>query len=182
MFAGFKYESIELKDIELDDRNPRIVSQTPLTSQKEILHYLYENEKLEAFVKKITSDGKNTGAERPYVVKKGAKYIVIEGNTRIAAYKVLTGLLKPPSDYTVPHLSETAKNNLLKVECSVAPTRDALMPIMASAHFGTGDKSKWGYLGSRKAVFDEWKGGKDLPKIAKLFSISQGDLRELILE
>jgi hypothetical protein len=45
---------------------------------------------------------------------------------------------------------------------------------MASAHFGTGDKSKWGYLGSRKAVYDEWKSGKTLPKLAKLFNVTQG--------
>lgn len=94
-----KYDSVPLNDIALDDRNPRIVSQTPLSSQSEILAYLYENEDLEAFVKKIASEGKNLGAERPYVVKKGFGHIVIEGNTRIAAYKLLTGLVKPPSDH-----------------------------------------------------------------------------------
>jgi uncharacterized membrane protein YgcG len=184
MFANFKYESVPLKDIALDDRNPRIVSQTPLSSQAEIISYLYENEDLEAFVKKIASEGKNVGAERPYVVKKGAGYIVIEGNTRIAAYKLLTGLIKPPKDYasTVPHISEAMKKQLLSVDCSIAPDREALMPIMASAHFGTGDKTKWGYLGSRKAVYDEWKGGKSLAKLAKLFGVTQGETKELILE
>jgi len=184
MFANFKYESILLKDVALDVRNPRIVSQTPLSSEAEIISYLYENEDLEAFVKKVASEGKNAGAERPYVIKKGSGYIVIEGNTRIAAYKLLTGLIKPPKDYagTVPHISDAAKNLLLNVDCSVAPDRDALMPIMASAHFGTGDKSKWGYLGSRKAVYDEWKGGKSLAKLAKLFNVTQGEIKELILE
>ncbi len=53
---------------------------------------------------------------------------------------------------------------------------------MASAHFGTGDKSRWGYLGSRKAVYDEWKSGKSLNKLAKLFKVTQGEIKELILE
>ncbi|WP_050423522.1 hypothetical protein [Bradyrhizobium tropiciagri] len=66
MFEKFKYESVALKDIALDDRNPRIVTQTPLTSQTDIVSYLYENEELEAFIKKIASEGKNAGAERPY--------------------------------------------------------------------------------------------------------------------
>src|ERR1700728_3162025 len=112
MFAGFKYESLALKDIALDDRNPRIVSQTPLSSQTEILSYLYENEDLEAFVKKIASEGRNFGAERPYVIKKRAGYVVIEGNTRIAAYKLLTNLIHPPTDFagTVPHISGAAKS------------------------------------------------------------------------
>jgi hypothetical protein len=184
MFANFKYESLPLKDIALDDRNPRIVSQTPLSTQAEIVSYLYENEDLEAFTKKIVSEGKNAGAERPYVIKKGSAYVVIEGNTRIAAYKLLTGLIKPPKDYegTVPQISEATKKQLLIVDCSVAPDRDALMPIMASAHFGVGDKSKWGYLGSRKAVYDEWKSGKSLPKLAKLFNVTHGEIKDLILE
>jgi hypothetical protein len=184
MYEKFKYESVPLKDIALDDRNPRIVTQTPLASQGEIVSYLYENEDLESFIKKISSEGKNAGAERPYVVKKGAGYVVIEGNTRIAAYKLLAGLIKPPKDHegTVPHISEATKKHLQNVDCSIAPDRDALMPIMASAHFGTGDKSKWGYLGSRKAVFDEWKAGKTLPKLAKLFHVTQGDIKDLILE
>ena len=58
------------------------------------------------------------------------------------------------------------------------------MPIMASAHFGQGDKSKWGYLGSRKAVFDEWNNGKgkSRTKLAKLFGVTPGDVRDFILE
>lgn len=184
MFEKFNYQSVPLKDIALDERNPRIVSQTPLSTQGEIVSYLYENEDLEVFIKKIASEGKNIGAERPYVVKKGAGYVVIEGNTRIAAYKLLTGLIKPPKDHegTVPHISDAAKKHLLTVDCSVAPDRDALMPIMASAHFGTGDKSKWGYLGSRKAVYDEWKDGKTLPKLAKLFHVTQGEIKDFVLE
>lgn len=56
------------------------------------------------------------------------------------------------------------------------------MPITARAHFGVGDKSKWGYLGSRKAVYDEWKSGRTLPELAKDFDQSEREIRELILE
>ena len=89
-----------------------------------------------------------------------------------------------PQEYatSVPHISQTTKTNLLKVDCSVAPSRDARASIMASAHFGLGDKSKWGYLGSRKAVYDEWKAHKTIAKLAKAFDRTQGQIRELILE
>lgn len=184
MFANFLYESIPLKDIKLDERNPRIVTQKKLTSQDEIVSYLYEHEDLEEFIKKIASEGKNRGAERPYVIRQANEYKVIEGNTRIAAYKILTGLLTPPKEYaiSVPHLSEQAKTSLLTVDCTIAPDRDSLLPIMASAHFGLGDKTKWGYLGSRKAVYDEWKAGKSIAKLAKAFDRSQSDIKELIVE
>jgi len=184
MFKNFKYETVGLKDINLDDRNPRIVTQKKLTSQTKILEYLFEHEDLATFVKKIAAEGKNHGAERPYIIKSSSGYTVIEGNTRIAAYKLLTGLMSAPKEYvtSVPNVSQDVKDSMLMVDCSIAPSRDALMPLMASAHFGQGDKSKWGYLGSRKAVYDEWKGGKSIPALAKMFEVSQGDIKSFILE
>lgn len=184
MYAGFKLVELSLGDIDLDDKNPRIVSQAALTTQSAILSYLYEHEELEGFIKRIAAEGHNIGAERPYVIKKGTRYVVIEGNTRIAAYKVLAGLIKPPRDYaeTVPHVSEALKKALLKVACTLAPDRDSLMPVMAGAHFGRGDKSVWGYLSSRQTIYNEWKSGKTLAKIGKIFRLTQGEVKDYILE
>jgi hypothetical protein len=118
LYGKFKYDSIPLKDISLDVRNPRIVTQAPLKYQEEILQYLLENEDLADFIKKIASEGKNIGAERPYVIQSGPGYTVIEGNSRIAAYKVLTGLLKVPGEYAnaVPEIPKDAIESLLSVE------------------------------------------------------------------
>jgi hypothetical protein len=184
MFAKFKYDQIPLSLIRLDDRNPRIVTAMKLPTEEAILEYFFEHESLEAFLKKIASEGRNRGAERPYLVKNGKEYVVIEGNTRIAAYKLLTGLLTPPPEYAdaVPHIPTPMKESLLSVECSIAPSRDALLPIMASAHFGTGDKSKWGYLGSRKAVYDEWKSGRSIAQLAIAFDRKQPIIKDLLVE
>jgi hypothetical protein len=182
MYAGFKYETLQLKDILLDYRNPRIVTQSKFSKQEEILSYLYEHEALDDFVQLIARDGRNYGAERPYVIKDGSKYVVIEGNTRVAAYKILTGLLIPPKGHSVPHISKAALENLVTIESTVAPDRESLMPIMAKAHFGLGDKSKWGYLGSRRVVYDEWKAGHSLAKLAKVFDQTPGKIKDFILE
>lgn len=184
MFSKFEFEPVELKDIVLDDRNPRIVTQAKLSTQAKILEYLFEHEDLASFIKKIAAEGKNHGAERPYVIKSGPNYTVIEGNTRIAAYKLLTGIMAAPKDYatSIPQISDDVKDSMLMVDCSIAPNRDALLPIVASAHFGQGDKSKWGYLGSRKAVYDEWKASKSIPKLAKAFKLAPGKIKDLLVE
>jgi hypothetical protein len=184
MFADFKNSSISLGKIMLDDRNPRIVSQKILRSQTEILKYFFEHEKLEAFIKKIANEGLNPGAELPYVIKNGINYKVIEGNTRIAAYKLLARLINPPKGYenTIPLISNELNADLQKVECIIAPSRDSLLPIMANAHFGLGDKSKWGYLGSRKAIYDELQNGKTVTQIAKAFSRTEGEINDLIID
>lgn len=184
MFSKFDYKKIPLSKIKLDPKNPRIVTLEPLKSQAEIIQYFFEHEDLAGFIKKIAYEGRNVGAERPYVVKEGSGYTVIEGNTRIAAYKLLKKLETPPAEYAdaVPAINAALEESLDEIECSVAPNRDTLRPIMASAHFGLGDKSKWGYLGSRKAIFDELSEGKSVNKIASDFDIKPGEVKDYIIE
>lgn len=184
MYEKFKYERVALSLIRLDDRNPRIVTQDKLDSEDAILGYLFEHEDLASFLKVIATEGRNPGAERPYVVKDGKGYIVIEGNTRIATYKLLTGQRTAPTNFTatVPLVSQSVRDELVSVDVTIAPNRDALMAIMARAHFGRGDKSRWGYLGSRKAVYDDWKAGKGIGQLSTVFGRSQGAIRDLLLE
>lgn len=184
MYDKFKYETIDLEKIHLDKRNPRIVTLNPLASDDAIIEYMFTHEQLGAFIAKIAREGKNPGAERPYVISVDGEYVVLEGNTRIAAYKLLAGLVKAPSQFagSVPTIDEELRVSLLKVDCSIAPSREAMLPIMADAHFGLGDKSKWGYLGSRKAVYDEYKSGKTVPVLASIFKRPKGKIRDLILE
>lgn len=184
MYAKFKYEPLPLGDIMLDERNPRIVSQTAINNQEGIVAYLLEHEELLAFIKRVAHDGKNKGAERPYVVKKGTKYTVVEGNTRIAAYKVLSSMIKVPKAFEslIPVVSDDLKASFLVVDCTIAPSRDALLPIMAESHFGVGDKSKWGYLGSRKAIHDEHASGKSIPQLARAFGVTPTEITDFLLE
>jgi hypothetical protein len=184
MYSKFKYKEIALKDISLDDRNPRIITPKKLTSQAKILEYFFEYEDLQAFIKKIAAEGKNHGAELPYVIKSGSGYKVIEGNTRISAYKVLTGLMEPPKNYThlVPQVSKDVKESMLTVRCSVAPNRETLFPIVVNAHFGRGVKEPWSYLSSRKSIYDEWQMGKSIAKLAKDFKLTPGKVKNFLLE
>ncbi|WP_027059726.1 hypothetical protein [Mesorhizobium loti] len=184
MYEKFKYERVALSLIRLDDRNPRIVSQEKLGSEDAILNYLFEHEDLASFLKVIAIEGRNPGAERPYVVKEGKGYVVIEGNTRVATYKLLTGQLIAPAQFaaSVPLVPQSVRDELVSVDVTIAPNRDALMTIMARAHFGRGDKTRWGYLGSRKAVYDDWDGGKSISQLSSVFGRPQGIIRDLLLE
>ncbi|MDH2326024.1 hypothetical protein QCN27_03995 [Cereibacter sp. SYSU M97828] len=184
MYEKFKYERVALSLIRLDDRNPRIVTQAKLTDENDILEYFFEHEGLSDFLKVIATEGRNPGAERPYVVKDGKGYVVIEGNTRVAAYKLLTGQLTAPPQFeaAVPLVDQAVKDELVTVDVTIAPNRDSLMAIMARAHFGRGDKSKWGYLGSRKAVYEDWQAGKGINTLASVYGRTPGVIRDLLLE
>jgi hypothetical protein len=91
--------------------------------------------------------------------------------------------LAPPGyEDAVPVVSQAVKDELASVDCAIAPNRDSLLPIMASAHFGRGDKVRWSYLGSRKAVFDEHKGGKSIAQLANAFGEKQSEIKDYLLE
>lgn len=184
VYEKFKYERIALSLIRLDDRNPRIVTQEKLSSEEAIVGYFFEHEGLSSFIKTIANEGRNPGAERPYVVRDGKNYRVIEGNTRIATYKLLTGQLVAahPHKTSVPLVSQAMQDELVSVDVAIAPSRDALMTIMARAHFGRGDKSRWGYLGSRKAVYDDWKAGRSIAQLSHVFGRSSAQIRDLLVE
>ncbi|RYF30158.1 MAG: hypothetical protein EOO23_05750, partial [Comamonadaceae bacterium] len=184
MYEKFKFERVALSLVRLDDRNPRIVTQAKLSSEQEIVGYLFEHEELATFIKTIAAEGRNPGAERPYVIRDGKNFIVIEGNTRVATYKLLTGQLAAPEPFkgSVPLVPQAMRDELVSIDVAIAPSRDALMTIMARAHFGRGDKSRWGYLGSRKAVYDDWKSGKSIGQLSHIYGRTQGAIRDLLLE
>ena len=62
MYELFKYEKVDLSQIRLDSQNPRIVTQSALTTQEKILEYLFSHEELSLFLVKIVTEGLNQGA------------------------------------------------------------------------------------------------------------------------
>jgi hypothetical protein len=184
MYEKFKYESVPLSLIDLDFDNPRIVTPNKLKTIDEIILYLFEHEDLLDFIKTISIEGRNKGAERPYVIANDSRYTVVEGNTRVAAYRILAGLTPPPPQYEdkIPVLSGEQQASFQVIDVTLAPSRASLMPIMARSHFGTGDKARWGYLGSRKAVYDEYKKQSSLSHLAKVFDRPKSDVIDYILE
>jgi hypothetical protein len=184
MFKKFQLKTLPLEDILLDIQNPRIVSAKPLKSQHDIIAFLLEHEGLLEFIKKIAKEGKNPAAERPYVFRAGKKYVVGEGNTRIAAYKILTGQQEVPAEWAtdIPMISEADRKRLLNVDVSVAPSNGELAPLKARLHFGLGDKSGWSWLSSRQEIFTAWIKLKSISSVSKIFDRKNAEIQNFILE
>ncbi|MEG9268027.1 hypothetical protein [Qipengyuania sp. Mu-71] len=186
MFSKFSYEQLPLASIDLDSQNPRLVGDADFTSETEIVDYLFEHEALADLISKIVAEGKNRGAEQPYVIKAKSKnrYIVIEGNRRVASYKLLTGELTAPAEYAdkVPDISDEFADTLRVVDVTIAPSRSSLDKIVARAHFGRGEKERWKYLGNRQAIYKRWKDGEKLLSLSRTFEISKSDVRDYLIE
>lgn len=83
-------KKVDIKDLRLDETNPRINSQLKdagiKLTQENIKKALLEPNSAQRLMKDI---GRIGVMERPYVEKVGAHFVVIEGNTRVAACKEL---------------------------------------------------------------------------------------------
>ena len=87
MYANFKFESLPLTLIQLDTRNPRIVTQAPLPSQEAILEYLFRHEGLLEFAQKIASDIMAIPTKCPVLPTKTTKTSPIAARAITAASK-----------------------------------------------------------------------------------------------
>jgi hypothetical protein len=179
----FAIANIETKNIDLDLENPRIVGERA-SNQDEVLAYFFMHEKLSEMLAKIAANGVNPAAELPYLIRNGDRHTVIEGNTRMAAYKLLAGSLKAPKEYKhlVPNVSEAIKAACSKVRCAIAADRDELKPIQAEAHFGLGAKEPWSYLGKRQQLYTDWKSGYSIDQLASIYSEKQAGIRSYLVQ
>ena len=81
-------KQVKADDLHFDLKNPRLVEFQGLKSEDEILNVLWKNMDIGELVMSILASG-FFESEALYVVKEDDKYIVIEGNRRLAAIKAI---------------------------------------------------------------------------------------------
>ncbi len=81
-------EFIAIKELQFDPKNPRIPLKLGNRSEKKIIEWMFLDAGLEDLMYSIGRNGFFRG-EPLLVTKKGGKYVVIEGNRRLAASKLL---------------------------------------------------------------------------------------------
>jgi hypothetical protein len=140
------WETFEYKvsSLQLDVNNPRIRHTGAALNQTQILKFLISNEKVYELAKKISEEGYFVG-EEPIICIEDEKKIVLEGNRRTAALK----LLNDPKKYLSAAkskilLQNLVKNNLSieKIRCYIAPNRLLANPIIYERHHGD-SLQKW---------------------------------------
>ena len=86
-YGDWPKPKVKVTDLFLDPENIRLGLELK-SSQEALINDLFSNEKAMRVLESIASDGFFPD-EMPVVIKEGKKYIVIDGNRRLAALKVL---------------------------------------------------------------------------------------------
>lgn len=136
LWETFEYT---ISSLLLDPKNPRLKHRAQKMNQTQIMQYLLENEKIYELAKKISEEGYYVG-EEPIICIENDKKIVLEGNRRTAALK----LLQDPAKYlSVAKAKVLLKNVVLndfpidkKQKVYIAPNRLQANPIIYERHNG----------------------------------------------
>lgn len=157
-YSQWEKFAYSINTLQLDSSNPRIGYGDSKLNQTEIIKTLIQKDKVYDLAKKISEEGYFVG-EEPIICIENNKKVVLEGNRRTAALK----LLQNPTKYLKPAranrlLGNIKKNNIdtnQKVMCYIAPNRLLVNPIIYERHNGT--------------TLQKWKTGNQYAFIAEMY-------------
>jgi len=155
---NYKYEDIKIEDLMLDEQNPRFASSALLngkkTDQTVIIQHLLENADIIQLSERINKLGGLHGSELITCFKQGDKYIVLEGNRRICACKILLNRDLIPEKFKnkIHFLDNGVKKNISIISAVVYPDRESVQTYLSDRHI-TGVK-KWSALEKGNYYYD----------------------------
>lgn len=173
-YTSWETFEYSLTTLQLDLNNPRINYQGKNLNQTQIMQYLIHNENVYELAKKISEEGYFIG-EEPIICIEHEKKVVLEGNRRTAALK----LLQDPKKFLPTSRANILLKNIItnnfpvdkKLKCHIAPNRLLANPIIYSRHRGDALK--------------KWQTGNQYAFVANMFyndGLVINDISELLYE
>ena len=132
-------EYLSVTNLLLDEKNPRLGGETSGRTQREIIQYLFEHDKVLDIVRSIATRGYFEN-EPLLAIFEQDNYLVVEGNRRLAALKamkkpeLLTGRFSEQVENLVSNANIAVVSS---VPVTIAPSRRATDRIIAGRHVGT---------------------------------------------
>lgn len=177
-----KWEEVEvsLSSILLDKLNPRVIINGNVTQEK-IINYLVDYFEVVDLANDINASHGLVPAERIVCIRENEQYIVVEGNRRIAACKILSNAKflsgKHKRELKTPH--EDTLKNINKIKVSLSPSRDEAEPYITLRHSDYGIK-KWSTLAQVQRVMQRYNLGFKPKEISETLGMKKGDIEKSI--
>ena len=136
VYDNWKRISVVVNDLELDPQNVRldlVTSERSKIDQGSIINDLFANENALQILENVVENGWFVD-ETPIVIKNKKKYIVLEGNRRIAALKALQNPLLAPSCHAKVKPLSSSVIPIKRINVLLAPNRDDVSSLLANKH------------------------------------------------
>ena len=151
--------NVNIRALLLDSKNPRHI---PIENQKEIINYLIENEKIKELAKDIAEKGITNPLDLVGIIIENNKKIVVEGNRRVCALKLLDKPDLAPKKYQryFTTLQGKVKNHIKKLPVHVFTNREEALPWLSTLHTASSNTSRKPWSPEQKTRFDQGVDGK----------------------
>jgi hypothetical protein len=164
-----KIQPIPTDELFLDAKNPRLRGTAEGADQRTLLKLLWTECALDELVLSIAKNG--YFPEEPlFAIKEDGRYVVVEGNRRLAAVKILRDpkLRQELRATDIPTLSPDAHEQLNSLPVSVYPDRKRL----------------WTYVGFRHVngplTWDSWSKAQYIAQVHNTFGIDLDEIADSI--
>lgn len=169
---------LKIGSILLDPKNPRIPAERRSDDQRALIRELLEHEDIRTLASSIAARGVYPH-ERLIVVQEGRRFVVLEGNRRVAAVKLLLNPQLAPTTAQVRSfrlLSEKADHSELgKLEAIIVDDRVAAAPIIARLH--TRDpRKRWSSVQQARFYRELSDEGLAIEEIVERVQLPAGDV------
>lgn len=151
--------SINITSLFLDSKNPRHI---PIENQKEIIKHMLEKEKVKELAKDIAEKGMTNPLDLIGIVVENGKKVVLEGNRRVCALKLLNNPTLAPKKHQryfeklQQQMPEPIKT--ITVYHQFASRPDA-MPWLSTLHTASSNTSRKAWSPEQKTRFEQGVNG-----------------------
>jgi len=180
--SRWKKLQIKITTLELDPLNPRIPALVDDPTQRDIVAHLVAHEEVYDLAKSIVEFGGLYPSESLIAVEEVGKKVVLEGNRRLAALKLLDSPDLAP-DHMIAKFRALSHNigpqAIEKAEVVLAPSRTAAARLIVARH--TGDVVKrWSPAQQAKYIRTLVKEGQTIEDVAAEVRMTPGDIRDFL--
>jgi len=173
-------KSVSVTSFALDAKNPRLGRETLSRAPRDIIQYLFDNDKALDVAASIAKHGFFPN-EPLLAVKENGKLAVVEGNRRLAALKALRepGLLEGVVGRSVERLAHRIQDpaTIASVPVTVAPSRRATDRYIAGRHVGT-PVLAWQAANRASFILEKLEEGYDNDELREQLGFSLSDIQE----
>lgn len=181
-----KVSFIKTKDLRFDPKNPRFYRLNDASKDSEVIEEMLDEEGVQDLMLSIGQKGYFEGEPLIVVSKTGAApFIVVEGNRRLAAVKLLNQQLLPPKrrSTSIKQIRDEAEAQNFPVElpCLIYSDRKEVLRYLGYRHI-TGIK-EWDSLSKAKYLSElreEFYKNLDLPKQMKALANDIGSRSDYV--
>lgn len=179
-YSSWKEIEVSLSQILLDTLNPRVIIKGDVTQEK-IIDYLIKYFDVINLANAINDSNGLPPADKIVCIKEDEHYIVVEGNRRIAACKILSNANNNPDTYKgkLKKINKDALKYINKIRICLAPSRDEAEPYITLRHSDYGIK-KWSTLAQVQRVMQRYILGATPKQIAKILELKTSDVEKSI--